>query len=96
MKKRPCSQCDFYYEPESECRRYAPRMEYPKKKWLDIHNSELLRDIVWTLRIAHGIKRPDDPGDYINEEATEIVDELWPRVGEDDWCGEFVLQGTRS
>lgn len=73
-----------------ECRRHAPRpAPYAQMKWLAYHNSELLRDIAWTLRVAHDIETPEKYDD-LNKEATEVFgDDKWPTVDEDDWCGEF-------
>ena len=65
-------------------------------KWLDYHNSELLRDIAWTLRVAHDIEKPDDHDD-LNIEATQVFDDdRWPTVDADDWCGEFEPRSVRD
>jgi hypothetical protein len=92
MKPR-CGSCRFFHDRENECRRYAPRMLYPKKKWLDIHNSELLRDIAWSVRAMAAIGDPKSEYDDLMKEATECSDQCWPRVESDDWCGEFEARG---
>ena len=86
-----CKDCRFFEKQYRECRRRAPKMDYPKKMWIDIHDSELLRDIAWSLRVMAGIKTParEDDLDDLNQESTELDDALWPRVELDDWCGEF-------
>jgi hypothetical protein len=73
-------------------------MDYPTKKWLDIHNSELLRDIAWSMRELAHIEPPkeDDVLEDLNQEATECWEDKWPRVEQDDWCGEFVEVATPS
>ena len=85
-----CSACRFYAAHSEQCRRYAPRMLYPKKKWLDIQAVEMLRDIAWSQRTLAGIETDkDDIEDDINMEATELYDEVFPRTAPNDWCGEF-------
>jgi hypothetical protein len=88
-----CSECKFFEDQDEECRRYAPRMLYPKKKWLDIHSTELLHDIAWSLRTLAKLDLPerlnDLEDDVLNREAVEMSDEAWPRVNPTDWCGEF-------
>jgi hypothetical protein len=88
--KRQCSNCEFHDDGEGYCRRYAPRMLYPKKKWLDIHNSELLRTIAWAVSQAAQIDQDYD----MNFEATECSSEPWPQVKPNDWCGEFKIKET--
>ena len=80
-----CKECRFFESRLEECRRRAP---VPSRRWLDFHNSELLRDIAWTLRQAHNVEEPNSHDD-ICQEATECGQERWPHVDEKDWCGEF-------
>ena len=90
MYMAQCKNCRFFNSLMFECRRYAPRpSQYPQQKWLDYHNSELLRDIAWTLRMGHSIEKPDKDDDLCTM-ATEVIDDdRWPTVDKEDWCGEF-------
>ncbi len=88
---RACRHCAFYNGLLFECRRYAPRPAlYNQMKSLDLHNSELLRDIAWTLHVAYDIEAPPK-GDDLNQGASDVAGEedKWPTVDPDDWCGEF-------
>ena len=88
-----CGDCKFYMFRDAEglaieeCRRNAPHVQ-PAMRFT---NTELLRDIAWSLRAIAKIDPPEDAWDDLNIEATEQSDkgERWPYADEDDWCGEF-------
>jgi len=85
MMARRCGDCKFFSEEDEECRRYAPRPEF---RLLINHNSELLRDLAWSLRTLAGIERPSKHDDLMVS-ADEVSEEQWPSVVADEWCGEF-------
>ena len=70
MADEYCGLCKFHHAGMGECRRYAPRMMYPEGKYLAYHNSELLRDIAWTLRAMTNLAQPEK-GDDLYDEAIE-------------------------
>jgi hypothetical protein len=93
---RECRHCAFYESLAFECRRYAPRpAQYPRMQSLDLHNSELLRDIAWTLHVAHEIEAPSKYDDLNTDAAQVVDDDRWPTVDPDDWCGEFEPRPAR-
>jgi hypothetical protein len=92
MMKARCGDCRFYQSDGEQCRRRAPSDYHAEKIWIDYHNSELLRDIAWSLRELAKIEEPNpkDTQDDLNREATEAnYGDRWPYVDVDEWCGEF-------
>lgn len=83
-----CGNC-LFYGPEETCRRRPPVLQ----RLLDFHNSEILRDIAWTLREIAKMDPPDEKGDPLHVEAPECEYDScrcrWPYVDVDDWCGEY-------
>jgi len=81
---RRCGDCDFYHVDNEECRRHAPTR---RNRMLDYHNSELLRDIAWSVRTMANI---EEPGKYDEMNDEPEMFSKWPYMDENDWCGEFV------
>ena len=77
-----CSDCSFYFEKDSTCRRRAPAQTE-----LQIHNSELLRSIAGSLSVIAKIEGAEEYKSLIHD-AEECLD-YWPFVSAADWCGEF-------
>jgi hypothetical protein len=84
-----CKNCRYFAHNHSECRRHAPR----GARGLNYHNSELLRDVAWSMRNMANIEAPkeDDTSDDLNIEAYQLS-LRWPFVEDTDWCGEFSEQ----
>jgi hypothetical protein len=84
---RKCSNCRFYFDPDEQCRRRPPLFD----RGLAFHDSELLRDIAWSLRKISKSEGDPNVDDEVMEDGGESCQDngRWPYAGGNDWCGEF-------
>jgi hypothetical protein len=86
-----CGDCRFFFSDDDQCRRHAPA----RIDWLAHHDSELLRDIAWSLRAIAKLGEPNKYDELFTISA-EVNEEEWPSTTVNDWCGEFASRENQQ
>jgi hypothetical protein len=88
MMSETCAGCFYSRGEENDflrCHRHAPT----PFSFYRFYDSDILRDVAWSLRDMTD-RHTEDKSDDVNIEPTEAMgSSQWPEVFLDGWCGEW-------